>query len=115
METHLCNCTGEECDAPIFKRLYHYGDECIHVDGTSHLIKKEEMLRVQYKFKDDPKIITVTVTEQQYVNLMEVAAIETCDIIGSTSQPISQEEKQEFNKKIVIVCGEGGYTKYLLE
>ena len=114
METRLCNCTGDQCDAPVYKRLYHYGDECVHVDGTTHTIKNEEMLRVEYKFKDDPKVITITVTEKHYLNLLEVAAIEQCDIIGSTVQPSTKEEKDEFNKKIVMVC-ESGHTKYLVE
>ena len=113
---HLCNCDELQCDATYDKRLFHDGDYCIHTDGTRHIINQESLIRVYYKFKNDNHGITITVTEKQYLNLYEVAAIEKCEIIGPAIRPISVEEKQRFNKKIRIACKQDkSHTMYLLE
>jgi len=112
---HICNCDSEQCYTPFYNRLYHDGDECIHLDGTHHKIKSKELIRVQYKFKDETEFFTVTVTEQQYLNLYGVVAIEKCEILGSAQSPMSEEEKELFNQKILIVCkGNSNLTKYLV-
>lgn len=75
-----------------------------------------EILRVKYRFKDETEFITITVTEQQYINLLELPIIATCEIIGKASKPISEEEKEEFNKKIKIASkDDSSHTKYLLK
>ena len=115
--TRLCDCDSEQCHAPFYNRLFHDGNECVHIDGTRHKIKTiPGLLRVRYKFKDDSEFITVTVTEKQYFNLHEVFAIDTCEILGSAQTPISKEEKEKFNQKILIVCSnDANRTKYLLQ
>ena len=113
---HLCDCDSEQCHTPYYNRLCHEGDECIHVDGTRHKISPKGLLRVSYKFKDENESITITVNEQQYFNLLEVSAIEKCEIIGPAQKPISKEEKERFNQKIIIACRQDtGHTKYLLQ
>lgn len=80
------------------------------------MTNNEDLLRVRYRFKDEKDYIHVTVTEKQYVNLIEVAAIEKCEIIGPTQKPISKEEKKRFNEKIIQVCKQDtSHTKYLLQ
>ncbi len=74
-----------------------------------------ELVRVRYKFKNDRNFITINVTEQQYLNLLELPIIEKCEIIGHTSKPTSEKEKEEFNKRIRIACkSDSDDTKYLL-
>ena len=74
-----------------------------------------ELVRVRYKFKNDRNFITITVTEQQYVNLLELPIIEKCEIIGPASKPINEKEKEEFNRRIRIACkSDSSHTKYLL-
>ena len=78
--------------------------------------KKEELFRVKYRFKDEKEFITVTVSEQQYVNLLELPVIATCEIIDKAEKPISEEEKEMFNQKIKAVCKDDiSHTKYFLE
>ena len=73
-------------------------------------------LTVRYKFKGDRKAIEVIVTEQQYVNLLEVDAIESCEILKTSKKSISEAEKQRFNQKIILACKhDQSHTKYLLE
>ena len=75
-----------------------------------------ELVRVRYKFKNDRNFITITVTEQQYVNLLELPIIEKCEIFGLTSKPINEKEKENFNKRIRIACkSDSSHTKYLLK
>ena len=94
---HICNCDSEQCYTPFYNRLYHDGDECVHLDGTHHKIKSKELIRVQYN------------------NLYGVVAIEKCEILGSAQSPMSEEEKELFNQKILIVCkGNSNLTKYLV-
>ena len=75
------------------------------------------LLNVQYKFKGEKNYITVSITEKQYVNLLEIPIIEECDILGTTSHQISDEEKAKFNERIKIACKESEitHTKYLLQ
>jgi len=75
----------------------------------------EQQVRVRYKFKGDPNWITVTVTEKQYVNLLELPIIQQCELIDETAKPITPEEKEEFNKKINVACRQDKtHVKYLL-
>lgn len=81
------------------------------------MIAKEDeaLFRVKYRFKDEKDFITVTVSETQYVNLLALPAIATCEIIGKAEQPVTEEEKEMFNEKIKIVCkDDSSHTKYLL-
>jgi len=74
-----------------------------------------ELVRVRYKFKNDRNFITITITERQYVNLLELSIIEQCEIFGRTRKPINEKEKEEFNKRIRIACiSNSNHTKYLL-
>jgi len=78
--------------------------------------KSEELFRVKYRFKDETEFITITVTEQQYINLLELPIIATCEIINKATKPVSVEEKELFNEKIRIASREdSSHTKYLLE
>ncbi len=81
------------------------------------MIEKEDeaLFRVKYRFKDEKDFVTVTVSETQYVNLLTLPVIATCEIIGGAALPISKEEKELFNEKIRIACKEdSSHTKYLL-
>lgn len=81
------------------------------------MIAKEDeaLFRVKYRFKDEKDFVTVTVSETQYVNLLALPAIATCEIIGKAEQPVTEEEKEMFNEKIKIVCkNDSSHTKYLL-
>ena len=79
--------------------------------GDSNLL-----LKVQYKFKNDNRYITITITEQQYLNLLELPVMESCEIIGSTKQTVAESVKREFNERITLACGsDTGHTKYLLQ
>ena len=75
------------------------------------------LLNVQYKFKGEKNYITVSITEKQYVNLLELPIVEECDILGTTNHKISDEEKAKFNERIKIACKENEmtHTKYLLQ
>lgn len=78
--------------------------------------KKEELFRVKYRFKDEKDFITVTVSEQQYLNLLELPVIATCEIVDKAEKPVSEEEKEMFNEKIRAVCKDDmNHTKYFLE
>ena len=73
-------------------------------------------LRVRYKFKGDKNFIEITVTEEQYVNFLEVEAIESCEIIHTAKKPITPSEKKAFNQRILVACqNDQSHTKYLLE
>jgi len=75
----------------------------------------EQQIQVRYKFKGDPNWISVTVTEKQYVNLLELPIIQQCEIISDTAKPITLEEKEEFNKKIIVAYRQDkNHVKYLL-
>ena len=77
---------------------------------------KDELFRVKYRFKDEKDFITITVTEQQYLNLLELPVIATCEIVGKAEQPVSKEEKELFNERVRIATkGDSSHTKYLLE
>lgn len=81
------------------------------------MIAKEDeaLFRVKYRFKDEKDFVTVTVSETQYVNLLALPAIATCEIIGKAEQPVTEEEKEMFNEKIKIVCkNDSSHTKYFL-
>lgn len=81
------------------------------------MIAKEDeaLFRVKYRFKDEKDFVTVTVSETQYVNLLALPAIATCEIIGKAEQPVTEEEKEMFNEKIKIMCkNDSGHTKYFL-
>ena len=75
------------------------------------------LLNVQYKFKGEKNYVTVSITEKQYVNLLELPIIEECDIVGTTDHKISNEQKEKFNERIKIACKESeiSHTKYLLQ
>ena len=76
----------------------------------------EQQVLVRYKCKGDPNQISVTVTEKQYVNLLELPIIQQCEIISDTAKPITLEEKEEFNKKINVACRQDKiHEKYLLQ
>lgn len=78
--------------------------------------KNEELFRVKYRFKDEKDFVTITVTEQQYLNLLELPVIATCEIIDKAEKPISDEEKQKFNEKIKVACKDDiAHTKFFLE
>lgn len=78
--------------------------------------KTDELFRVKYRFKDETEFITITVTEQQYINLLDLPVMATCEIIGKAEKPVSEEEKELFNKKIRIASKQdSSHTKYLLE
>ena len=78
--------------------------------------EQDKFLRVRYKFKNESTFFTITVTEKQYVNLLEVPVIEQCEIIDSVIEPVSMQEKNQFNQKILILCSENNNkSKYLLE
>ena len=75
------------------------------------------LLNVQYKFKGEKNYVTVSITEKQYVNLLELPIIEECDIVGTTDHKISDDLKEKFNERIKIACKENemSHTKYLLQ
>ena len=76
----------------------------------------EELFRVKYRFKDEKEFITVTVSEQQYLNLLELPVIATCEIIGKAQKPISKEEKEMFNEKVKVACKDyTSHTKFFLD
>ena len=76
----------------------------------------EELFRVKYRFKDEKEFITVTVSEQQYLNLLELPVIATCEIIGKAQKPISKEEKELFNEKVKVACKDDtSHTKFFLD
>ncbi len=82
------------------------------------MIEKEDeaLFRVKYRFRNERDFVTVTVTETQYVNLLELPIIATCKIVGKAERPISEDEKELFNAKIKIACKkDSSPTKYLLE
>lgn len=82
------------------------------------MIEKDgaELFRVRYRFKDETEFVIITVTEQQYINLLDLPIIATCEIIGKSSKPISDEEKEQFNEKIKIASNDDqSHTKYLLK
>ena len=111
----LCDCDPEQCSTPYWNRLYHDGHTCIHIDGSWHEIEQKPLIRVKYKFVDDDEPVTVSITEKQYCNLLEVSIIESCDILGSAENPITAEEKERFNQKIVLLCTQNpDNRKYLL-
>ena len=75
-----------------------------------------EFVRVRYKFKNDRNFIAITVTEQQYLNLIELPMMEKCEIIDKAVKPLTEEEKEKFNEKIRIACKNNqSHTKYLLK
>ena len=74
------------------------------------------LLKVRYKFKDNSYYIMISITEQQYLNLLELPVIESCDIIGSTNQTNTETEKARFNERVKIACkNDLSHTKYLLQ
>lgn len=76
----------------------------------------EALFRVKYRFKDEKDFVTVTVSEQQYINLLDLPVVATCEIVDKAEQPVTEEEKQVFNEKIKIATKEDpSHTKYLLE
>lgn len=75
----------------------------------------KEMVRVRYKFKDEKDFVTITVTEEQYINLLELPIIDKCEIIGKAAKPITDSEKEMFNEKIRIASEDENHTKYLLQ
>ena len=77
--------------------------------------KQESYLRVNYKFKGESESIPITVTEEQYVNLLEIPVIVECKIIGTVKEPVSVQEKIEFNQKILVLCTQESSSKYLLQ
>ena len=87
------------------------------LDGLKNkTLDQDTFLRVRYKFKNESTFILITVTEEQYVNLLEIPAIEKCEIIGSVQEPVSQQEKSQFNQKIRFLCSENSNkSKYLLQ
>ena len=44
-----------------------------------------EFVRVRYKFKNDRNFIAITVTEQQYANLLEIPMIEKCEMLHNSN------------------------------
>ncbi len=44
-KVHLCDCRNN-CPASPLKRFIHVDDECIHIDGSRHKIKKDENFEV---------------------------------------------------------------------
>ena len=86
--------------------------------GGEAVSKKEDegLVRVKYRFRDETDFIEVTVTEEQYVNLLTLPMIATCEIIGEAKEPITESEKEMFNEKIKVACkNDESHTKYLLK
>ena len=111
----LCDCDSEECSTPYWNRLYHDGHTCIHIDGSWHELEQKPLIRVRYKFHGDDETVTISVTEKQYNNLLDVSIIEKCDILGSADNPLTAEEKELFNQKILVACRQNSsHRKYLL-
>ena len=75
------------------------------------------LLDVRYKLKGDKAPITVSITEKQYVNLLELPVIETCEIIGQTKKEIPSQTIEKFNQRIKTACRENeiSHTKYLIQ
>ena len=75
------------------------------------------LLEVKYKIKGDKKPVTISITEKQYVNLLELPIIETCEILGQTKETISPELIEKFNERIRLVRKENeiSHTKYLIQ
>ncbi len=44
-----------------------------------------ELVRIRYKFKKDRNFIAIYVTEQQYVNLLELPIIEKCERLHNSN------------------------------
>ena len=77
----------------------------------------DSLLEVRYKIKGDKTPIIVSITEKQYVNLLELPMIETCEILGQTKDIPSKELTEKFNERIKIACRENeiSHTKYLIQ
>lgn len=37
----LCNCDQKECPTPYSNRYLHVNDECVHLDGTKHKLRRD--------------------------------------------------------------------------
>ena len=60
-------------------------------------MKNKELVTVKCKFKNDEKFITISVTKQQYVNLLELPVIEKCEIIGTTKPLTGTQKATQFS------------------
>ncbi|MCH7648777.1 MAG: hypothetical protein IIA83_09240 [Thaumarchaeota archaeon] len=68
------------------------------------------------KFKGDEKYTIITVTEQQFLNLLQIPIVEKCEALGSASKPLTETQKARFNQRIMIVCSDDpNRSKYLLK
>ncbi len=41
----------------------------------------EGLVKVQYRFKDESKFVSVRVTQSQYQNLLDLPVVEECNIV----------------------------------
>ena len=74
------------------------------------------IVKAGIKFMDDEKYTVIAVTEQQYLNLLEIPIIEKCEALGNSSKPLTETQKDRFNERMMIVCSEDpNYSKYLLK
>ena len=74
------------------------------------------LVKTRIKFKGDEKYTIITVTEQQFLNLLQVPIIEKCEALGSSPKPLTETQKARFNQKIMIVCSDDpNCSKYLLK
>ena len=52
----------------------------------------DELVHVRYKFKNESDFITISITKQQYLNLLGLDIIDKCKIIRVPIKPMIQQE-----------------------
>ena len=72
-------------------------------------------LLVSFKLKGDKKNVTISMTEHQYINFLDIPVLEECKIVGTTKKSLSEDEKKLLNQRIQLAAGEELDTKYLLQ
>ena len=76
----------------------------------------EELINVRYKFKNENEVITIPVTEKQYINLLTLPIIDKHEIIGIATKPMAESEKKIFNDKIrTFYENDPSHTKFLVQ
>ena len=84
--------------------------------GRDELEDENTLVKARIKFKGDEKYTSIAVTEQQYLNLLQIPIIEKCEALGNSSKPLTDTQKARFNERIMITCSEEpNYSKYLLK
>ena len=72
-------------------------------------------LLVRFKLKGEKKNVTISMTEHQYINFLDIPVIEECKIIGTTKKSLSEHEKKQVNERIQLAIGNEIGKKYLLQ